>query len=469
MLFQTPLFLVFLALVVTGAALLQARRRARHAFLLAASCLFYMAWSAKLFGLLAGSILLDYGLGLALGRAASGRLRRALIVTSLVGQLGLLGLFKYYDFFVVNFNSLLEPLGLPGSLRLLHLVLPVGISFYTFQSLSYTIDVYRGRLAPCRSLVDFALFVTFFPQLVAGPIVRASEFLPQLERPATPTDAGAREGLYLFAKGLVKKVLFADVLATYFVDPVFARPESFGGAWMLVAVYAFRFQIYGDFAGYSDMAIGCGKMMGYWLPTNFRSPFKAASFRDSWARWHITLGSWFRDYVFFPLGGTRCGLALSTFNILFTMTLVGLWHGAAWTFIAWGAYHGVLLAGERLWRLKVAKGREPRTWTLPLRVFAVFQVTTVASLFFRAPDMATVGSMTRRLGAATVGPEVPPWAALLFVVAVATHFAPERFKQDVSATFVRLPAVAQGALLAAVLAAASLVLDQTNPFYYFQF
>ncbi len=469
MLFQTPLFLAFLALVVAGAALLQPWRRARHAFLLAASCLFYLAWSAKLFGLLAGSILLDYGIGLALGRTASARLRRALLVGSLVGQLGLLGMFKYYDFFVVNLNALLELLGVRGSLRLLRLVLPVGISFYTFQSLSYTIDVYRRRLAPCRNLVDFALFVTFFPQLVAGPIVRASEFLPQLERPAAPTDGGARAGLYLFVKGMVKKVLFADVLATFFVDPVFARPHAYGGAWMLLAVYAFRFQIYGDFAGYSDMAIGCGKMLGYELPENFRSPFKAASFRDSWARWHITLGSWFRDYVFYPLGGTRRGLARSSANILFTMTLVGFWHGAAWTFVAWGAYHGVLLAAERIWRVRLARGREPQRWTLPLRVFAVFQVTTVASLFFRAPDLRTVGVMTERLAAPTAGPAVPTWAVVLFAAAVATHFAPETWKRGVQAAFVRSPAVAQGVVLAAVLAAASLVVDQTNPFYYFQF
>ncbi len=469
MLFQTPLFLAFLAIVVTGAALLQRRPAARHAFLLAASCLFYMAWSAKLFGLLAGSILLDYGVGLALGRARGPRARRALLAASLVGQLGVLGLFKYYDFFAANLNALLAAAGLPGQLRLLHLVLPVGISFYTFQTLSYTIDVYRRRLEPCRRLVEFALFVTFFPQLVAGPIVRASEFLPQLQRPAAPTEAGARQGLYLFLRGMTKKVLFADVLATFFVDPVFARPQAFGGAWILLAVYAFRFQIYGDFAGYSDMAIGCGKMLGYELPENFRSPFKAASFRDSWARWHITLGSWFRDYLFFPLGGTRCSLARSSFNVLLTMTLVGLWHGAAWTFLAWGAYHGVLLAGERIWRTRFARGREPRPWSLPLRVFAVFQVTTVASLFFRAPDLATVGVMTRRLAAAGPGPAVPWWAAALFAAAVATHFAPERLKLRTGTLFASQPALAHGLAAAAVLVAASLVLDQTNPFYYFQF
>jgi D-alanyl-lipoteichoic acid acyltransferase DltB (MBOAT superfamily) len=468
MLFHSPLFLVFLVATVVVAAALEGRPRRRHLLLLAASYGFYMAWSARLILLIVFSTLLDYWVGAAIHRSSSPRRRKLLLGVSLAGNLGVLGLFKYYDFFAANLDATLAALGLSVDLPILHLVLPVGISFYTFQTLSYTIDVYRGTLEPCRRLVDFALFVAFFPQLVAGPIVRASEFLPQLEGRPQLSDRDVRGALYLFSKGLVKKLLFADVLAAFFVDPVFGEPTAYGGLAILLAIYAFKFQIYGDFAGYSEMAIGCGKLLGFDLPVNFRSPYKARSFRDYWARWHLTLGRWFRDYLFFPLGGSRGGEAATARNVLFTMTLVGLWHGAAWTFVLWGAYHGLMLCAERAWATRHPGGDAPR-WLVPLQVFVVFNLTGVASFIFRAPDMATLGTMARRLAAPGALPEVPAWAGLLFAAAVVTHLAPERWKRSVAETFVAMPAPLEGVVAGVLLALGLLVVDSLEPFYYFQF
>jgi D-alanyl-lipoteichoic acid acyltransferase DltB (MBOAT superfamily) len=295
MLFQTPTFGLFLVVVVAVATLLDGRAKLHQGFLLVASWLFYAAWDVRFLGLIVFSTFLDYFAALAIARAATPGRRRALLAVSLAGNLGLLGLFKYFDFFAESVERLLAALGVEASLPLLHLILPVGISFYTFQTLSYTIDVYRGTLEPRRSPVQFALFVAFFPQLVAGPIVRASEFLPQLDEPRRYDDLTTGSGIYLILKGLVKKVVFADVLGTYLVNPVFADPAAHPGFWVLLAVYAFKFQIYGDFSGYSDVAIGCGRLLGFELPENFRSPFKSTSFTEYWRRWHMTLGSWFRD------------------------------------------------------------------------------------------------------------------------------------------------------------------------------
>ncbi|MEZ5330515.1 MAG: MBOAT family O-acyltransferase [Thermoanaerobaculia bacterium] len=468
MLFHSPLFLLFLLAAVAGTAWLEGRRRACHLFLLAASYAFYMAWSARLILLILFSTLLDYWAGAAIHRASTQRARKLLLGVSLVGNLGVLALFKYYGFFAENLDAALAALGVSADLPILRLVLPVGISFYTFQTLSYTIDVYRGTLEPCRRFVDFALFVAFFPQLVAGPIVRASEFLPQLEARRRPTDGEVRGAIYLFLKGLTKKLLFADVLASFFVDPVFKEPSAYGGLAILLAIYAFKFQIYGDFAGYSEMAIACGKLLGFDLPVNFRAPYKARSFRDYWARWHLTLGRWFRDYLFFPLGGSRGTEAQTYRNIVLTMTLVGLWHGAAWTFVVWGLYHGLMLSLERAWAAR-HPGAESPSWLVPIQVFVVFNLTGVASFIFRAPDMRTLASMARRLLAAGPLPEVPVWAGLLFVLAVVTHLAPERWKLAPRRVFEALPAPLEGVVAGLVLVLGLLVVDGLEPFYYFQF
>ncbi|MBL4845249.1 MAG: MBOAT family protein [Planctomycetes bacterium] len=341
MLFHSPIFVVFFALV-----LLATRSglswRAKKVLLLLASYLFYAAWNPPFVALIWLSTIVDWIAARALGRATDPGRRKVLLGISLTLNLGLLASFKYANFFGESFAALS---GLPYEAY--SIVLPVGISFYTFQTLSYTIDVYRGRLEPAADPVDFALFVSFFPQLVAGPIVRASEFLPQTvsERRAPPRELSW--GAALFVLGLFKKVFLADGILSSLVQKGFESggPPSAGLAW--VSTYAFAGQIYCDFSGYSDMAIGIALMLGFSLPDNFRSPYAAIGFSDFWRRWHISLSTWLRDYLYIPLGGNKQGPRRTAINLALTMLLGGLWHGAAWTFVAWGALHGLFLALER--------------------------------------------------------------------------------------------------------------------------
>jgi D-alanyl-lipoteichoic acid acyltransferase DltB (MBOAT superfamily) len=359
----------------------------------------------------------------------------------------------------------------------LNIILPVGISFYTFQSMSYTIDIYRGELEPRKSLMEFALFVTFFPQLVAGPIVRAREFLPQLDRASGATSHQTGTGIYLILKGLIKKVVIGDALALYVVDPVFANPAGYGALAIATAIYGFKFQLYNDFSGYSDIAIGTGRLLGYDLPINFRSPFKAPSITDYWRRWHITMSSWFRDYVFFPLGGSKCGLGRTCINTLITMGLVGLWHGAAWTFVLFGCYHGVLLSLSIVKRYMAARLRPgtlsgPEGWSPVghfLRVAVIFHLTMIGGLIFRAPDLATIGEMLSRLWRLLPGSAVDLRLVGLIVVAFSLHFVPEAGKEGVERWFANLHPLLQGAAIAVVIGLLVTVAGRTQPFYYFQF
>lgn len=469
MLFQTPTFGLFLVVVVVVASLLDRRAKLHQGFLLAASWIFYMAWDPRFLALILFSTALDYYVGRAIPRAGSRRARKWLLAASLVGNLGILGLFKYYDFFAENLDRLLSAIGFDPSIPLLHLILPVGISFYTFQTLSYTIDIYRGELEPRESPVQFALFVAFFPQLVAGPIVRARQFLPQLDRRPLADPDFTGSGIYLILKGLVKKVVFADIIGSYLVNPVYAEPAAHPGLWILLAIYGFKFQIYGDFSGYSDIAIGCGRLLGFELPINFRSPFKAGSFSDYWRRWHITLGSWFRDYVFHPLGGSRRGFWRANLYVLITWLLVGLWHGAAWTFVVWGGLHALGLIAERTYRHFVPD-RRPRRWLAPFKTLAVFHITMMITMVFRVPTLASVSTLFDAATQTTAGLEaVPRTVWLVFGFAVLTHFLPEALKESAERTFARAPAIAQALGIVAVLVLLRLVGHAAEPFYYFQF
>jgi len=469
MLFHSAQFGLFLLAVLALSSLLSGNRRARHLMLLAASALFYAAWNMRYLGLILFSTLVDYVIGGAIHRSTDQRRRRVLLGASITVNLGVLGLFKYYGFFVENLAALLDTVGLHTSLPMLHLLLPVGISFYTFQSMSYTIDIYRGRLEPRRSFIEFALFVSFFPQLVAGPIVRASQFLPQLDRWPGPDERRTSSGLYLVLKGLAKKVVIADLLGRLLVDPVFAAPAGHGFIWGLLAIYAFKFQIYNDFSGYSDIAVGCGRLLGYELPINFRSPYKAQSIREYWQRWHITLGSWFRDYLFYPLGGTRLGEARTQVNLLLVMGLVGLWHGAQWTFILWGLYYGVLMCLARIRRRLFGPGpASPSAMGVVARVLLVFNLTAGAALLFRAPDLQAV----RDLVAAPLTMAGPRWGVdvlPLLLLAALLHFAPERWKEGAERIFVAMPPLLQGAVAALVIGLLASVSGAAAPYYYFQF
>ncbi|MFC1453529.1 MBOAT family O-acyltransferase, partial [Verrucomicrobiota bacterium] len=344
MLFNTVQFFVFFAVVLALYAALGHRWQNR--LLLAASYVFYGSWDWRFLCLIFASTVLDYFCGIAIHGSRGGLKRKLFLAFSVAGNLSLLGVFKYFDFFAYNLQRLLTLCGLDIDMPYLRVVLPVGISFYTFQTMSYTIDIYRGRLEPTRRFPDFALFVAFFPQLVAGPIERASRLLPQILNARKLTAARFYEGGYLILWGLFKKVFVADNLATI-VDPVFALDGSPGGGQVLVALYAFAFQIYCDFSGYSDIARGVGKCLGFDIMLNFRLPYFARNPRDFWQRWHISLSSWLRDYLYIPLGGNRRGSARTYANLAIVMLLGGLWHGAAGTFILWGGYHGFLLIAHR--------------------------------------------------------------------------------------------------------------------------
>ena len=347
MLFNSAQFVAFFA-VVYGLYLVL-RHRYQNLLLLGASYVFYGSWDWRFLGLMLFSTTMDYGFGLLLGRVEHAARRKAILVTSVTVNLGVLFVFKYFNFFAASLDRLLTVFALHLDARILGVVLPLGISFYTFHNLSYIVDVYRRRVAPARSFVDFGLYVALFPQLIAGPIARPAHLLPQIQGERRITLDMLRSGAWLILLGYFKKVVLADNMAP-FTKQLFEHPQSMHGAEVLFGLYAFAFQIYGDFSGYSDIARGLSNLMGFDLMVNFERPYFAANPADFWRRWHISLSTWLRDYLYIPLGGNRRGTARMYANLLLTMFLGGLWHGAAWHFVAWGVFHGVLLCGYRFLR-----------------------------------------------------------------------------------------------------------------------
>jgi len=358
--------------------------RFRKYMLLAASYYFYMCWKPEFILLILFSTVAAYLC--ALGGERWPRWKKGLVAVSLALNLGVLFFFKYFNFFSESFTALCRSVSIPFSAPVLAIVLPVGISFYTFQTLSYTLDVYRGDMEPERDLVTFALFVSFFPQLVAGPIEKASALLPQLKTEHSFTYENAAGGLKLMGWGFFKKMVLADQLALLLVDPVYNDLGSYEGGALVLATCAFAVQIYCDFGGYSDIARGCARMMGVELMVNFRAPYFAASVTEFWRRWHISLTSWFREYVYIPLGGNRKGAAKKCLFVLITFTLSGLWHGAAWTFVLWGLFHALVMDLEFLWhRRRPRKDRGPAVHVL--RCVVTFGVVSLLWIFFRANTM----------------------------------------------------------------------------------
>lgn len=362
--------------------------------LLLASWYFYASWNWHYLGLILFSTGFDYWIG---QRFAHTPNRKRLIVISVVVNLGVLALFKYANFLISSSNDLANAMGMGVQFSALDVLLPVGISFYTFQSMSYTIDVYRGELAPRRSLLDYALFIAFFPQLVAGPIVRASEFFAELDHPKRLPWKEISYALILIALGFVKKVVLADSLAAW-ADPIWAAVAVREPAYVLAAIYSFAFQIYFDFSGYTDIAIGIALLFGFRFPQNFNYPYVATSLQDFWRRWHMTLSRWLRDYLYIPLGGNRFGPTRTQVNLLLTMLLGGLWHGASWNFVIWGGIHGLWLAIERLLLFRIPGWNSPHLSVVLLRWFLTFHVVCFAWIFFRAPDLATSLLVLDKLG-----------------------------------------------------------------------
>ena len=415
MLFTQLEFLVFF-LVVLIAAWSSTRRHYRNAILLAASYYFYAYWDYRFCGLLLLSTIVDYFVARRIESSNDQKVRRRWLCCSLAVNLGVLGFFKYFNFFIGTAAPILTSLGM-GS-ETLKIILPVGISFFTFQTLSYTIDVYRGKLRSTRSLLDFALFVAFFPQLVAGPIVRARELIPQLARMPHWSRRRFYGGAQQLLRGAVKKVLLADRLGEM-VDVVFAGPDLYSGLTLWLAILAYAGQIYYDFSGYTDMAIGAAKMLGYRFPTNFRHPYLAASVADFWHRWHMTLSRWLRDYLYIPLGGSRGTTLATNRNLMITMTLGGLWHGAAWTFVLWGIWHGLALVVHR----GFARPSET-AFAKSLGWLQTMLVVLVGWVFFRSTDFPSACNYLARMStfAAGIG-WFPPLAIGALGCMLAEHLA----------------------------------------------
>jgi alginate O-acetyltransferase complex protein AlgI len=400
MAFTTPTFLLFFA-VCFALYWLAKKRDTQNAVIVAASYLFYATWDGRLGLLLLATSLIDYSVGLGLARARSSGLRRALLALSIAGGVGVLAFFKYFDFFAENFRHLAGLAGWRVDPALANFVLPVGISFYTLKSLSYTIDVYRRDLEPTRNLAAYLAYVAFFPQLLAGPIDRASNLLTQLlaERrfDYQLAVAGCRQILW----GLFKKMVLADHLAPV-VNLAYAQAETTPGPALLFATVCFAFQIYCDFSAYSDIAIGTGKLLGLHSAPNFDYPYFSRSPAEFWRRWHISLTSWFRDYVFFPLGGMRRSRLRVAFNVLATFLLSGLWHGASWNFILWGVLNGAAVLPAALWRRKKRAPAREAVWPWPaLRTFSTVLLTflfiCLTWVFFRAPDLPAALLILKRI------------------------------------------------------------------------
>ncbi|MEM1449542.1 MAG: MBOAT family O-acyltransferase [Planctomycetota bacterium] len=471
--FNSWIFPLFFAVVYAGyLGLGRSRYRLQNVWLLAASYLFYGYWDPRFLALLGLSTVVDYVIGGRLAASDDERVRKRLVTLSIVVNLGILGSFKYFDFFVDSTAALLETLGFQVHLPTLRVLLPVGISFYTFQTLSYTIDVYRRRMPATKDFFGFALFVAFFPQLVAGPIERAARLLPQIERPRDVTATKVQEGVWLLVWGYFKKTVIAD-RAALVANPMFDGSwETLTGLEPFTAVLAFTIHIYCDFSGYSDIARGLAKLMGFEFLLNFRLPYFATGPSDFWGRWHVSLSTWLRDYLYIPLGGNR-GSRFTTYrNMFLVMALGGLWHGAAWPYILWGSYHGALLVLERVWA--DARGLDPRRqlslageWT---RIVLFWPPMLLGMAIVRCSSLDQFGhlvthssfEMTARASKGLYDLAYFSWP--LVVVQLAQHFSKDLLVP------LRLPLVGRALLFAALLLG-MMVFGVREPveFFYFQF
>ena len=436
----------------------------RKVWLLACSAVFYAAWDWRLLGLVLIVVVNTYVVTRLVGNVASVSRRKPVLIGGIFINLTLLGFFKYYNFFVVSLSQLL-----PVDSVTANIVLPIGISFYTFHSLSYMIDTYRRKITPTRNFVDVALYILFFPQLVAGPIVRATDLLPQMRTARLFEAVDFKYSLALFFVGYFKKAVISDNLSP-FVDRFFAHPNAFGGIDGIEAMLLYATQIYCDFSGYTDMAIAVAGMLGYSLKPNFDHPYLAPSLIEFWRRWHMSLSFWLRDYLYIPLGGNRGGPSAQARNIVITMLLGGLWHGASWTFVIWGGLHGVGLVLCRAWqrlRERLQPGRSPR-YSLTGNMLT-FIFVCLAWMVFRSPGFADLATITGRFGV-WMSPSLLPWQifvplmfALLLTHVVSYRFTPPAFASMTSDTVF---AGAYGAAIAAVLPFVNVTV---KPFIYFRF
>ena len=467
MLFPTLAFGVFFLFVYFTAWSLDRENGRRKLFLLLASWFFYAQWDWRFVGLLILSAVLNWGVAALIARSDAAGRRKLLVGLGVAANLLILGFFKYYGFFVEQAGELLARFGWERDLPLLQIVLPVGISFFTFQGISYVVDVHRRKTPPADSLLDVMLLMSFFPHLVAGPIVRAADLLPQFKRVPRLTREMATHGLLLIVWGLFKKSVIASELAVRLVDPVFFDPSAYGAVDIAAAVYGYAVQIYCDFSAYSDMAIGIAALLGYSFPRNFDQPYRASSMQSFWRRWHISLSSWLRDYLYVPLGGGKKGLVSSCINVMITMLLGGLWHGAAWTFVAWGALHGGVQVIERIGRAVLGDRKVIPT---AVGVLVTFHIVCLGWILFRAETFDLAVAMVQglgRFGAVTV---LTPFLLVLIVGGLAMHWLPPRAVEGLTLKLKPAPSLTLGVLIGlAILLIEAVRPDGVAPFIYFQF
>ncbi|HPF45551.1 MAG: MBOAT family protein [Alphaproteobacteria bacterium] len=473
MIFQSFQFLTFFLVVLFGARIVLGKfPELRKLFLLVASYFFYMCWDWRFGGLILAITFINYYIGPKIQDAEDDGAKKRWLALSLIISIAILAYFKYANFFIDSMNDLLTLLGFSVNIPLLNVLLPIGISFYTFQSISYTLDIYRGRTEAVKSFSDFALFVAFFPQLVAGPIVRASHFLPQLKNDHKEEPDSMETGVALMIRGFIKKVAFADVLAVHFVDPAFANPELYSPIFLLVAIYAYSYQVYMDFSGYTDIARGVARTLGYELQINFNRPYQAVSVSNFWQRWHISMSSFFRDYLFFGIGGSRYGNVY--FNLMVTFVAIGIWHGAGWNFVLYGILHGTFVGLER-WRRnkRAAEGiSEPEYHGIRLAAqwFWIFNVVAFSRLLFRGGSLDSAIHYAKAMTHFEVTSlPVNMVGGAIFVLAFILHYTPLNWTYGWKSLYCRIPVVIQSGLIVGVLYFLVAISTTEAPFIYFQF
>lgn len=469
MVFNTPQFFIFFIIVL--ALYYSFNHRWQNILLVVSSYVFYGWWDWRFCGLLFISTVLDYGCGLQI----PGKRGKMWMWISIVGQLLLLGFFKYFNFFEESARILLTKLGMNPDWPTLKIILPVGISFYTFQTLSYTIDIWRGKIAPVRNFLDFSVFVSFWPHLVAGPILRATYLLPQILAPRKVTIREWSEGTYFILVGLVKKVAIADVIATA-IEPAVRDPGAFSSTQLLISIYLFSIRIYCDFSGYTDIARGVSLFLGFRLVENFHYPYFSCGIQDFWRRWHMSLSFWLRDYLYFSLGGNRKGELRTYLNLFITMVLGGLWHGASWSFVMWGALHGTYLAIGRMIAPAVARVNDAVTrhrmqWLFNgVCILFTFHLVTFTWIFFVITDFSVAADYIRGLLKFTHTEDANRLRLLIYAMTVLLFCDLPEFIAGQHEYLVRKPLLLRAAVYSIFVALLVVTWTQNyEPFIYFQF
>ncbi len=473
LLFSSGLFLVLFVLFMAVYACLQKNHRAKATFVTLFSLFFYYKSSGIYFLILIFSTVVDYGLANMIYHETSKARKQLILIFSLVLNLGILVYFKYTNFFYEVYSNIAG-----NEFTAFDIILPVGVSFFTFQSLSYTMDIYRGTLKPVKNILDYAFFVSFFPQLVAGPIVRAADFIPQLLKPVVITKEMQGRALFLIMAGLIKKIVIADYISVNFVDRIFDNPALYTGLENLMAIYGYTLQIYCDFSGYSDMAIGIALLMGYTFNINFNSPYQSQNITEFWRRWHISLSTWLKDYLYISLGGNRKGKIRTYFNLFITMVLGGLWHGAGFRFLIWGAMHGAALGVHKLW-LEVFPPKNDSTnpWLFKfLAGFFTFHFVAFCWIFFRANSLhaagQVIGQILNHFSAKIWWQLLQGYSSVwwLMLLGYILHFIPTKTETYTLNIITKMPLWTKAvAMIAVIWLVVQFQQADVQPFIYFQF